>query len=251
MDEPNLTNNLMINIANIIWSFDATNKKVLILLVKNSLGVDADKWGLPTTLLRTNENAEEASLRLIREKIGIKLPDFYTEQLATFSNVNRIIDHREIALTYMTYLPHPSKLTAGYGAKDAEWFKVDYLPDQYLLSHHDLAFKTLSTKISEKEFYKNIQEYHDTNQLAADHSLILRLAFQRITNRLDYLPTILLILGTSFTLKTAREVYATFWKESAKSIDNSNFRKTHAHLFTEVGLEHGKSGRPARLYKLA
>lgn len=251
MDELKKTNNFIINVINIIWSFDSTNKKVMILLVKNSLGINADKWGLPTTILRPDENAEEASLRLIREKIGINLPDFYTEQLATFSNIHRSPNHREIALTYMTYLPHMTELKAGYGAKDAEWFTVEYLPEQYLLQYHDLNFKTLSIKISESEFYNNIQDYYTDKDLAADHALILKLAFQRITNRLDYLPTILLILGDSFSLKQAREVYATFWKEPATSIDNSNFRKTHSHLFTEVGIEHGKSGRPAKLYKLS
>lgn len=250
MNDMKLTDNLMINIVNIIWSFDSAANKVLVLLIQNSLGKNTDKWGLPTTLLRANENAEEASLRLIREKIGIDLPNFYTEQLATFSNVNRTADNREIALSYMTYLPSMPKLTAGYGAKDAEWFTVGYLPDQFTLKYGNLLFKTLSSKISEDSFYQNLQDVSHNNELVADHALILRLAFQRITNRLDYLPTILLILGENFTLKKAREVYATFWKEPVESIDNSNFRKTHAHLFSEIGVEHGKSGRPAKLYKL-
>ncbi|AYE37890.1 NUDIX domain-containing protein [Companilactobacillus zhachilii] len=250
MSDKKLENGLIVNVVNIIWSFNAKSKRVLVLLVKNALGMDADRWGLPATILRADENAEDASLRLIREKIGIELPDFYTEQLATFSNVQRISDHREIALTYMTYLPSMPDLTAGYGAKDVKWFSVDYLPEQYSLTYQNLKFKTLSNKISESEFYNNIENAHDNKHLAADHALILRLAFQRITNRLDYLPTILLILGDSFTLKQAREVYATFWKEPSSNIDNSNFRKTHAHLFIEVGMEHGKSGRPAKLYKL-
>lgn len=251
MDKINSTNNLVINVVNIIWSFDAATKKVLVLLIKNSLGANADHWGLPTTILRDNENAEEASLRLIREKIGITLPEFYTEQLATFSNVKRTTNNRrEIALTYMTYLPSMPKLTAGYGAKDVQWFKVDYSTEQYLLKYQSLTFPTLANKISVNEFYDNLTDYQDNRHLVDDHTLILRLAFQRITNRLDYLPTILLILGDSFTLKAAREVYATFWKEPIENIDNSNFRKTHAHLFTEIGMEHGKSGRPAKLYKL-
>ena len=148
MVETTLKNNLIINVSNIIWSFDPNNKEVLILLIKNSLGKSNDKWGLPTTILRKNESAEEASLRLIREKIGINLPDFSTEQLATFSNVNRTQKNREIALTYMTYLPKKIDLTAGYGAKDAEWFHVQYSVDQYLLKYQNLIFKTLSEKIS-------------------------------------------------------------------------------------------------------
>lgn len=250
MNEIESTKTLMINIVNIIWSFDAANKKVLLLLVKNSLGPDVNKWGLPTTDLRADEDAEDASLRLIREKIGLDLPEFYTEQLATFSNINRRKNNRAIALTYMTYLPSMPKLTAGYGAKDVQWFTVGYLPEQFTLSYKKLTFKTLSQKISESDFYRDLEKHNDDKHLAADYALILRTAFQRITNRLDYLPTILLILGANFTLKSAREVYATFWKEPVQNIDNSNFRKTHADLFVEVGVEHGKSGRPAKLYKL-
>lgn len=250
MEKNNSNAYLSINIVNIIWSYDETSKKILILLIKNSLGTNADKWGLPTTMLRNNENAEESSLRLIREKIGITLPDFYTEQLATFSNVHRSNEHREIALTYMTYLPSMPELTAGYGAKDAEWFEIDYSENCYLLKYRNLVFQTLNEKISANDFYNNLLKYHNANHLVDDHELILRLAFQRVTNRLDYLPTILLILGDNFTLKQARAVYSTFWKEPVENIDNSNFRKTHAHLFSEIGMQHGKSGRPAKLYKL-
>lgn len=241
---------LLIRVVNIIWSFNADTNDVVVLLIQNSLAPYAGKWGLPSTLLRENENAEEASLRLIREKIGIDLPHFYTEQLATFSSVDRSPKNREIALTYMTYLPSMPKLTPGYGASDAEWFTVGSSKHQYTLNYGSLQFKTLSNKVAVGDFYDHIKNYEKKTRLLSDHSLILRQAFQRVTNRLDYLPTILLILGDSFSLKQARVVYAAFWKKAVSSIDNSNFRKTHAHLFSEVGIEHGKSGRPAKLYKL-
>ncbi|MBM6411846.1 ADP-ribose pyrophosphatase, partial [Lacticaseibacillus paracasei] len=37
------------------------------------------------------------------------------------------------------------------------------------------------------------------------------------------------------------------------AIDNSNFKKTHQHLFVEVGTAHDRtrSGRPPKLFKLA
>lgn len=241
---------ILIRVVNIIWSFDEDTNKVLVLLVQNSLEPYAGKWGLPSTLLRTDENAEQASLRLIREKIGIDLPHFYTEQLATFSSIDRSPKNREIALTYMTYLPSMPKLTPGYGASDAQWFTVGSTKNQYTLNYSSLQFKTLSDKVSDADFYAHIKNYEKKTKLLSDHSLILRQAFHRVTNRLDYLPTILLTLGESFTLKKARIVYATFWKQSVGSIDNSNFRKTHGPLFKEVGIERGKSGRPAKLYKL-
>lgn len=250
MSNITINEHLKISIVNIIWSFDTASKKILILLVKNSLGPEVNRWSLPATILRADENAEQGSLRLIKDKIGINLPNFYTEQLATFSDINRSIKNREVALSYMTYLPSTPKLVAGFGASDARWFSVDYADNFFTLKNGNLTFQTIKKQISDEDFYKNISQYRNEQHLSSDHELILRHAFERVTNRLNYSPTILLILGEEFTLKEAREVYATFWKEPYQKIDNSNFRKTHAPLFIEVGIEHGKSGRPAKLYKL-
>lgn len=250
MNQSQPIKDLSINVVNIIWSFDPESEKVLVLLVQSSLEPNIGRWGLPATRLRSDESADDASLRLIREKIGLDLPNFYTEQLATFSNINRSNKGRNIALTYMTYLPSAPKLTAGYGAKQAEWFSVGHLKQQYTLNYGNLTFKTLEDEIYEDEFYQQLPQADQEENLISDYSLILRQAFRRITNRLDYLPTILLILGQNFTLKQARIVYAAFLKESVANIDNSNFRKTHVHLFQEVGVRHGKSGRPAKLYRL-
>ena len=250
MSNIKINEHLKISIVNIIWSFDSANKKILILLVKNSYGPEINRWSLPTTILRADENAEQASLRLINDKIGINLPNFYTEQLATFSDINRSIGDREVALSYMTYLPSTPELVPGFGASDARWFRVDYFENFFALKNADLVFQTIKKQISDEEYYQTIDSYRNEKHLSSDHELILRHAFERVTNRLNYSPTILLILGDQFTLKEAREVYATFWKEPYQQIDNSNFRKTHAQLFMEVGIEHGKSGRPAKLYKL-
>ncbi|WP_421648280.1 NrtR DNA-binding winged helix domain-containing protein, partial [Levilactobacillus brevis] len=76
-------------------------------------------------------------------------------------------------------------------------------------------------------------------------------AINRIKNKLDYQPQILRILGNTFTLRQAREVFAAFLGTTIDKIDNSNFKKTHNHLFKEVGaatLNH--SGRPPKLYQL-
>ncbi|GAF37440.1 Nudix-related transcriptional regulator NrtR [Lentilactobacillus farraginis DSM 18382 = JCM 14108] len=59
-------------------------------------------------------------------------------------------------------------------------------------------------------------------------------------------------MGPKFTLKDARLVYAPFLKVSVDQIDNSNFKKSHRHLFTDVGTSvSNRPGRPARVYKLA
>lgn len=236
-----------ISITNVIWSFNSKTKELLVLLLKRT---ENQMWGLPTTYLRKDENAEEASLRLVREKIGVDLPLVNTEQLATFTDIHRS-KKRELALTYMIYLPDMPKLVPGYGADDAQWFIVDPSIDNYKLTHGKLSFETLKDSVDRDKFYSDSEKYRKKNGLFADHSLILRTAFSRVRNRLDYSPTILRILGPTFTLKKARIIYSILLRIPLSEIDNSNFRKTHRHLFQEVGVENLKmAGRPGKVYRL-
>lgn len=238
----------LISIANVIWSFDEVTKQLLVLLIQRDHAPFKDKWGLPTTYLRTDESADTAALRLVREKLGVRLAQFHTEQLGTFTAVNRVPgEERSLALTYMVYLPIKPDLVPGYGARDVKWFAITPRVDRDDLVTTDLAFTGIADALTTAEFYQQT----GSHALTADHGLIIKTALQRIRNRLDYAPTILLVLGQQFTLKQARELYAILWRQPVTTIDNSNFRKTHVHLFTELGTAHpGSSGRPAKVYRL-
>lgn len=78
----------LITITNLIWSFNKETHRVQLLLVKRKDEPFADRWALPETLLllRENESADQAAVRLIKEKIGLDLPETSTEQLATFTS---------------------------------------------------------------------------------------------------------------------------------------------------------------------
>ena len=81
----------LITIANIIWSFNPQTHLPQILLVKRAYAPFEDRWALPETLLRSNESAKIACIRLIKDKIGVQLSNSATEQLATFTNPQRVI----------------------------------------------------------------------------------------------------------------------------------------------------------------
>lgn len=241
----------LITITSVIWSFDRTTQKLQILLVKRANAPYQDQWALPETFMRSNESADEAALRLIREKIGLTLAYFHTEQLATFSNQKRTPDERALSLAYMTFLPEMPPLKAGYGALEARWFTFEPCLDQYQLNNGPYQFKTAAND-SEFDYYDRLHLQTTTKHLAFDHEWILKIACDRIRNKLDYQPNILLVLGASFTLKDARTIYAPFLNLKITEIDNSNFKKTHQALFKEVGTVSRKQiGRPAKLFKLA
>lgn len=224
----------LITITNIIWSFNPENHHPQILLVKRANAPFKKWWALPETLLRSNESAEAACIRLIKDKIGVLLPDSATEQLATFTDPKRVAGQRALALAYMTFLPTMPKLKAGYGAIEARWFTFSFKNQYYLLQNSHINL-TLNSK----------------SQLAFDHAQIIQTAIQRIKNKLDYQPTILQILGPTFTLRQAREVYAIFLQKEVDDIDNSNFKKTHKNIFKEVGTSAVRhSGRPPKIFRL-
>lgn len=245
--QPNIT------ITNIIWSFNQTTKHVNLLLVKRANYPFKNCWALPETVMRPTESADTAALRLVREKIGLKLAGFHTEQLATFTQPNRVPGDRSLSLAYMTFLPEMPPLTAGYGATDARWFTFDYDDTRYRLQNGSLIFHT--TPIVDHDVYYDQltdHERHADTSLAFDHEWILREACERICNKLDYQPNILLILGDYFTLKRARTVFAVFRQVPLESIDNSNFKKNHKHLFQPVGTSSSTHpGRPAKEYQLS
>lgn len=224
----------LVTITNVIWSFNTELHRPQLLLIKRADEPLKGKWALPETLLRSHESADAACIRLIDDKIGLQVPMSSTEQLATFTDPNRVADSRALSLAYMTYLPSTPKLHPGYGATDAQWFTLSADQHKYVISHDRQQF-ILTTP----------------SDLAFDHVQIINTAINRIKNKLDYQPGILHILGDSFTLRQAREVFAAFLGTTLDKIDNSNFKKTHNHLFKEVGtvsLQH--SGRPPKLFKL-
>ncbi len=57
-----------INITNIIWSFDHATNQVNILLVKRDNAPYRNFWALPETFMRFQESADDAALRLVKEK---------------------------------------------------------------------------------------------------------------------------------------------------------------------------------------
>lgn len=225
----------LITIANIIWSFNHKTHLPQILLIKRACSPFKNHWALPETLLSSNESANDACIRLIKDKIGVLIPNSASEQLATFTDPNRVVSDRALAIAYMTFLPTMPQLKAGYGATEARWFNFSFKEKKFILQNDDIILNLNSESL-----------------LAFDHHQIINTAIIRIKNKLNYQPTILQILGPTFTLRQAREVYATFLRKNIDQIDNSNFKKTHRKIFKEVGTASTKqSGRPPKLFKLA
>ncbi|WP_404820040.1 NrtR DNA-binding winged helix domain-containing protein [Levilactobacillus suantsaii] len=241
-----------ITITNLIWSFDRTTHHVNLLLLNRDHDPFNGFWALPETLMRPDESADTAALRLVREKIGLVLDGQHTQQLATFTHPDRTPTHRRVALAYMTFLPKMPPLTPGYGAQDARWFQVTATKTAYQVQNGNTRFTTPTTNQT-ATYYADLTTRHAAppSQLAFDHDWLLAVAARRIRHELAFHPTVFLTLGPTFTLKEARTVAATFLRQPLSALDNSNFKKAHRDHFTAVGTTAtAHAGRPATLYRL-
>ncbi len=91
-------------------------------------------------------------------------------------------------------------LVPGYGASDARWFSMASLGDQNTFNNGQYHFATTPITVQTDYYAALAERKADSNIISFDHDWILKIVFgDRITNKLDYQPNILLILGSMST----------------------------------------------------
>ncbi len=171
--------------------------------------------GLPGGLLKPQETAEEAVLRLVKEKALIDPKKLYIEQLYTFSEVNRDPRGRIVSVVYIALIP---------------W--------------EDL---TLEEKKEGEDIWWN--KAVTKEKLAYDHNKVLNMAVSRLRSRITYTTLISKIIPEQFTLTELENIFESVL---GKDIDKRNFRKkiNKLNIIKPLNLKRvGQKHRPASLYK--
>lgn len=108
----------------------------------------AGNWALPGTLVRKDENLEEAVLRILAEGPGLARPR-HLEQLATFGAPDRDPRGRVFSVSYLALVPRPTAVRA-----TATWSPVIDPPPLAFDHAHilDSAIQRLRAKLS----YSNV-----------------------------------------------------------------------------------------------
>ncbi len=183
-------------------------------------------WSLPGGFVSPNESAEEAAIRELEKKAGVK--DVFLEQLYTFSAPKRDPRSRVVSVAYYA-LVSPDKLPGEGGVRRSRWFAIGT----------DEAGKLL---LDQKEA--------QAAPLAFDHQEILLTALTRIRGKLDYTPIGFQLLPAEFTLTELQQVYEAIL---GQPMDKRNFRAKVTKSPHLVPLESFRKGshRPARLHKFA
>ncbi len=171
--------------------------------------------GLPGGLLSPDETAEEAAARHLSSRSNIDAKHAYLEQLATFSELDRDLRGRVVAVAYLACVPWESlSAKEREDTEEAWWCPASELPP-----------------------------------LAYDHGEIMHVAVKRLRSRISYTTLISKLMPKEFTLTELEQAYECIL---GTDLDKRNFRKKLLKLevLSPLGKKRQKGrSRPAELYR--
>ncbi len=172
----------------VIFGHDSKDEKngLSLLLIRRGVEPFKDEWALPGGFLKMDETLDEAARRELSEESGVD--NVYLEQLYTFGALERDPRARTVSVAYFALVETSKfKLKASTDAVEAKWFPIGRQP-----------------------------------KLAFDHSRIVKVAIQRLQNKIRYEPIGFELLPKQFTLSQLQELHEAVLGET---LDKRNFRK--------------------------
>lgn len=228
-----------VTVDNVLFSYNREQDALKILLIKRNTHPFQYSWALPGGFVNRHESTEESCIRETEEETGVQINLDHIEQLHTFSTPDRDPRGWVITVSYLAFIGE-EPLIAGDDAKEAVWFEVYRVENALHLKNQD---NRIVLNLDTHESLGN-------ETLAFDHSEIIIKAFMRVLNKMYHEPRVLRLLGSEFTIREARKVFAKFLGIDFRSIDHSNFKKAMLHYLEEVGKRPYGIGRPSKVYRL-
>ena len=191
-----------VSIDNVIFGFHENELKVLLLHLKK-----AEKWALPGGFIFKNEEMDDAAVRILRTRTGLKT--IFLQQFHVFGGTNRdysnitlgLLEREGAAMSKENWLLQRF-VTIGYYAL-VDYNKVTPQPDSFSIQC----------------------AWHDVNKLPGllfDHQQIIEKALHTLRLQLNYQPIGYNLLPKEFTLKNLQVLYETIL---GRKLDRSNFNR--------------------------
>ncbi len=202
------------------------------------------KWALPGSFVGMGESVEQAAARELEETTGLRSP--YLEQLYTWGEVERDPRTRIISVSYLALVPCETLPL---------WLPGSSLPGQ---SGENSRKSTEEGKIRGTWFCVGIQggrlrlwnqeDELEEADLAFDHGAMIRLALERMKNKLFYTDIAFRLLPDKFTFPELQRLYEAILGES---LHGPNFRRDMQKWVerTDEKSRPQKAGKPAWYYR--
>jgi 8-oxo-dGTP diphosphatase len=192
--------------------FTVQENRLDLLLLRMKRKPYEGKWALPGGRIGMEEKVEDAAVRELAEKTGVK--DVFLEQLYTFSEPVRDAAGRCISVAHMALIPPTASLRTTDKYSGVGWFPAEKLPP-----------------------------------LAFDHKEICNAAVKRLRAKLEYTNVAYSLLPHEFTLGELQRLYEAIL---GKELDPRNFQRRiqTIGLVEDTGrMRTGLAHRPARLFR--
>ena len=201
-------------VETLIGVFTVDKGKVKILMMRKKTDPYKGYWILPGEMLNKNETLEDNITDVVCDKLG--LPTMYIEQCYTFSNLNRHLDNRVLATSFIGLIDNITLVLKKQERDDIEleWFDIDSIP-----------------------------------KTGYDHDKIINKLIEYFKKRIINSNILKILFPSDFTLPELQKVYEQILNVS---IDRRNFRKKLINLgyIIDTGdVNEGYMGRPAKLYR--
>jgi len=198
------------------------------LMLKRSEQPQKDAWSLPGGFVGMDESLEQAAVRVLAEKAGLK--DVFLEQLFTFGAPMRDPRTRVITVAY-------------YALVDEERLK----------SVESRALRQVDLHVPWPGEQGGAIEARDgkgkTLRVAFDHAEILGMVVQRLRGKLDYAPIGFELLPEEFSLRALQNIHETIRGEKVNK-DSFRRRMLATGRLKATGKKEAAVGhRPAELYR--
>lgn len=193
----------------VIFGFEDDALKVL--LIQSDMEEYQEMWSLLGDLVRPDENLDDASYRVLRDRTG--LDNVYLEQVHTFGEVNR----------------HP----AGRVITTAYFSLVNIKDHQLQLSDHNLHWHPVN----------------DIKQMAFDHKRILDTCLRQLQEKINEHPIVFNLLPEKFSLRELQNLYESILGTSLDRRNFRKRFFLMDWLIDVNELEKDVPHRPGRLYR--
>ena len=197
----------------LIGIFTVDNGKIKILLMRKKTEPYKGYWVLPGNVVG-DTTLEDNITDVVYDKLGI--PSLYIEQCHTFSDMNRVLENRIVATTFIGLINNITLKLKQEERKDIElsWFDIDSIP-----------------------------------KTAYDHDIIINKLLEHFKERIINSNILKILFPSDFTLPELQRIYEQMLDIK---LDRRNFRKKLLNLgyIVDTGdVNEGYTGRPAKLYR--
>jgi 8-oxo-dGTP diphosphatase len=179
---------LLLSVDCIIFGFDGNRLKAL--LIKRDFDPGKGKWSLMGGFVKKEESVNDAAARILNQLTG--LTDIYMEELGCFGNVDRDPGGRVVSIAYSALIKINDYSEALMVDHNSKWFELNKIPE-----------------------------------LVFDHDEMIKLAKEKLEEKVSNHPAGFTLLPQKFTLQQLQGLYEAIYE---KKIDKRNFTRRILHL---------------------